>query len=257
MLDKDYLRGYRCNLQRREIYSEMFERFAQAAKISASSNELVDDEMSRLFSKSHGQLLQDVVCALIHNSKRDGYFVEVGVGDGTTYSNTRLLEEELGWRGILAEPALMFHDQILRSRSAILDRRAVSDETGKILKFEQNDSVGELSRLVSERGMQGKRALSTYQVETVRLDDLLDEHGAPDQIDYMSIDTEGSELSVLSGLSMQKRRVSFISVEHNFDRLRMKRFDEIFLRNGYRKLLPHLSAFDYWYVHNDLDVGLF
>jgi FkbM family methyltransferase len=238
------------------LYSEMFERFVQAAKICASTKRLVDTEMNLLFPKSHGQLLQDVVCALLHNHKRNGYFVEVGVGDGTTYSNSRLLEEEYGWRGILAEPALMFHETIRNSRTAILDRRAVSNRTGITLTFEQDDSTGELSGLARERIPRGKQTVSKYAVETVSFDDLLDEHGAPDQIDYVSIDTEGSELSVLRGLSIHKRRIAFLSIEHNFDSRRMNKFDKLFQAAGYRKLPPHLSNFDHWYIHSDYDFNL-
>lgn len=256
-LDDSYLHGYRMRMHAAGRQSEMFERFAQAAKLCASTNVSVDEEMAALFPKSYGQLLQDVVCALLHKQKRDGYFVEIGVGDGTVYSNTRLLEQELGWKGILAEPALMFHDRIASSRTAILDRRAVSDETGNVLTFEQDDAMGELSGLADQRVSRGVQDVSSYKVETVRLDDLLDEHQAPDEIDYVSIDTEGSELSVLSGLSMSKRKVSFFTVEHNFDAHRMNKYDEIMGRAGYRKIVPHLSSFDYWYVHPDLKTDIF
>ena len=40
-------------------------------------------------------------------------------------------------------------------------------------------------------------------METVTLDDLLDEYHAPDIIDYMSIDTEGSEFHVLKRLKFK------------------------------------------------------
>lgn len=256
-LDDGFLRGYRAQMQAAGIHSEMFERFTQAAKLCASANVAIDEEMDLLFPRSHGQLLQDVVCALLHKNKRDGYFVEIGVGDGTTYSNTRLLEQELGWKGILAEPALMFHDSIANTRTATLDRRAVSSETGSVLIFEQDDAMGELSGVAGERTPRGTQNVSTYEVHTVCLDDLLDEYNAPDQIDYISIDTEGSELSVLKGLSMTKRKVSFFTIEHNFDRLRMSSYDEIMESSGYRKILPHISSFDYWYVHPDLRADVF
>jgi FkbM family methyltransferase len=255
--DRQYLRGYASRLQANNLRSEMFGRFAQAAKICASANRSIDPEMHRLFPKSHGQLLQDIVCTLIHDGKRDGYFVEVGVGDGITYSNTLMLERDFGWRGILAEPAAMFHNAILGSRKSTLDWRAVSSETGNVLVFEQNNTVGELSGLAGTRTRRGKQALSTYNVETIRLDELLDEKGAPDEIDYISIDTEGSELSVLSGLSLAKRKVWFFTIEHNFDPIRIREYDELLIRIGYRRILPHLSEFDSWYAHGDLGNGIF
>ncbi|MBJ7579520.1 FkbM family methyltransferase [Devosia sp. MC532] len=256
-LDDNFLRGYRTRMQATGVHSEIFDRFVQAAKLCASTNEPIDDDIATLFPASHGQLLQDVVCALLHKNKRGGYFVEIGVGDGTTYSNTRLLEKELGWHGILAEPALMFHDSIIKDRTAILDRRAVSSETGTILTFEQDDATGELSGIAGQRTRRGKQIVSSYQVGTIRLDDLLDAYEAPDEIDYISIDTEGSELAVLSGLNLIRRKVSFFTIEHNYDRHRMKKYDELMGNAGYRKIAPHLSSFDYWYAHPDLGTTLF
>lgn len=255
--DNNYLRGYASQIQANRIPSEMFGRFSQAAKLCASSNKSIDTEIHDLFPKSHGQLLQDVVCALLHGGKRNGYFVEVGVGDGTKYSNTLMLERDLGWRGILAEPAVMFHESIAGSRTALLDRRAVGSETGSILDFEQDDSLGELSGLSGARVPRGKQTLSTYQVRTIRFDDLLEEHQAPAEIDYVSIDTEGSEIAVLSGLSLTRRRIWLFTIEHNFDTDRMAKYDGIFAAAGYRKILPHLSEFDFWYVHSDLKSDIF
>jgi len=250
--DYDFLRGYRSLIQRQDVQSEMFERLIMAAKLSAYPKASIDAAMMRMFPNSHGQLLQDVVCALVHGEKRDGYFVEVGVGDGTKFSNTLLLERDFGWRGILAEPATGFHESIRTSRTAILDPRAAHEETGKILLFEQDESMGELSGLAGQRTVRGEQTLLVYKVETVRLDDLLTDHGAPDEIDYVSIDTEGSEQSVLDGLSLSNRRVWFFSIEHNFDPLRMRSYDELLEPAGYKKLLPNLSSFDSWYIHRDL-----
>ncbi|MEO1158824.1 MAG: hypothetical protein AAFW74_00005, partial [Pseudomonadota bacterium] len=159
--DQDYMRGYASALQAKDIESEMFSRFTQAAKLCASWDRSVDLEMLKLFPRSHGQLLQDVVCALVHAGKRQGYFVEVGVGDGEKFSNTLLLERDLGWRGILAEPASMFHKSISDTRSAILDKRAVSDESGNTVLFEQDDGMGELSGLAGQRSPRGQQNLST------------------------------------------------------------------------------------------------
>lgn len=250
--DQDYMRGYAAALQAKNLESDTFLSFAQAAKLCTSWDRNVDLEMLKLFPASHGQLLQDVVCALVHDSKRDGYFVEVGVGDGEKFSNTLLLERDFGWRGILAEPAKMFHENISAIRSSILDKRAVSNESGKTVLFEQDDGMGELSGLAGQRSPRGQQNLSTYEVSTVRLDDLLAEYDAPDEIDYMSIDTEGSELSVLDGLSLSKRRISLLTIEHNHDRNRMQAYADLFEPAGYRQLLPNLSGFDYWYIHNDI-----
>ncbi len=251
-VDPDYIRGYVSKLQHQHRSSDLFMRFVQAAKLCAAAQTDIDEQVLELFPKSNGQLLQDIVAALVHKGRAGGYFVEIGVGDGIKYSNTLLLERDFAWSGILAEPATMFHDAITIARRARLDKRAVSNTNGEKLAFEQVDSFGELSGLARQRSPRGKQSLTTYEVETVRLDDLLDEHHAPDEIQYVSIDTEGSELNVLKGLSFDKRRVWFFTIEHNFDRQRLKAYDSILDGRGYRRILSGLSSFDAWYVHQDL-----
>jgi hypothetical protein len=54
-----------------------------------------------------------------------------------------------------------------------------------------------------------------YQMRTVSLVDLLGDHGAPREIGYLSIDTEGSEFEILSALDFSSYRFSVVTVEHN------------------------------------------
>jgi hypothetical protein len=37
----------------------------------------------------------------------------------------------------------------------------------------------------------------------------------------------------------------------------MKKYDEIMGNFGYRRILSKISAFDYWYVHPDLNIDIF
>ncbi len=53
-------------------------------------------------------------------------------------------------------------------------------------------------------------------VTTTSLIDLLDQQEAPSVIDYLSIDTEGSELEILLGIDWSRYQFRCITVEHNF-----------------------------------------
>ena len=52
-----------------------------------------------------------------------------------------------------------------------------------------------------------------YAVKTVTLNDLLAQQNCPKQIDYLSIDTEGAELSILEAFSFNDYNISIITVE--------------------------------------------
>ena len=62
-------------------------------------------------------------------------------------------------------------------------------------------------------------------METVSLTDLLDDHSAPLEIDYLSIDCEGSELEILKNHNFDKYSFKVITCEHNFTEKRKKIYD--------------------------------
>jgi hypothetical protein len=74
------------------------------------------------------------------------------------------------------------------------------------------------------------------RLKTISFADLLKEYDAPSFIDYLSLDTEGSELEILKSVDFSKYTFGVIDVEHNFVEPR---------RTEMRKLL---TAHDYVYV---------
>jgi FkbM family methyltransferase len=197
-------------------------------------------------SISKSQICQDLFVLQTLAEKRDGYFVEFGAADGDFLSNTVLLERNYGWRGIVAEPGRNSHERLKSNRKCIVDLRCVWTETGKTLIFSENPKA-ELSTIASFRQQADHAQLREYGVETVSLNDLLDQHHAPDLIDYLSIDTEGSELEILRAFNFARRKFRIITVEHNYRAFR----DDIFrllTSNGYRRVLERLTMFDDWYV---------
>jgi hypothetical protein len=89
------------------------------------------------------------------------------------------------------------------------------------------------------------------KVETVSLIDLLNTYNAPKNIDYLSIDTEGSEYEILEAFDFSKYRISIITCEHNFSKKREKIF-KLLNKNGYQRVFQGLSRWDDWYIktHN-------
>lgn len=221
----------------------------------------IDQELERLRDElapdARSQVLQDVFVLLVLGHKRAGFFVDVGAANGLHLSNTYLLDRRFGWSGILVEPSRAWHTQLRENRPmAVLDVRAAWRESGKNLEFTQvaDSNLSTLSSLVEsdyhKETRQGS-VVSCYNVETASLPRILDEHGAPDVVDYLSLDTEGSELDVLQGIPASDRRIfRVITCEHNHQEPRRALIRSLLAERGYRLAYPELSRWDDWFLHS-------
>lgn len=209
----------------------------------------------RKIGASHSQILQDLWVLYMLNERQNGYFVEFGACDGHSLSNTRLLEEVYRWTGILAEPNPVWHEALKRNRTATISPLCVAGESGRQVEFLSTDAFPELSRMaeivpgdVHERN--GNRSSFTrHTVETVTLNDLLRQHGAPSEIDYLSVDTEGSEYEILAATDFGAYRFRLITVEHAGEAEKREKIRQLLEANGYFRWMPSLSRWDDWYIH--------
>lgn len=200
---------------------------------------------------AHGQILQDLWVLYELDLRQSGYFVEFGAYDGTSHSNTKLLEERFGWTGLLVEPNPAMAAALQATRSATVDRRCVWDRTGAEVDLLITGDA-ELST-VRDHALRDlhtedrlKTAVGTVPVATVSLNDLLDEHDAPDEIDFLSVDTEGTELRILGAFDFSRHRPRLVAVEHN-RRDAERDLDALMFANGYDRRFPAMSDWDGWY----------
>ncbi|MEM8841817.1 MAG: FkbM family methyltransferase [Pseudomonadota bacterium] len=203
---------------------------------------------------AQGQLMQDLWVQFELGEINDGYFVEFGATNGITMSNSHILEKNYGWQGIVAEPNPDFHERLARERDCHISHKCVFSRTGEQVAFLCTEK-GMYSRMreidPADHNEESMRQNPTeIMVETVSLDDLLDQFEAPDVIDYMSVDTEGSELEILSAFDFSKRFVKTFTVEHNFTDMRGAIHD-LLSSQGYRRRFPEYTRFDDWYIHQD------
>jgi FkbM family methyltransferase len=205
---------------------------------------------------SRGQCFQDIAALYFSKKKRSGFFVEVGTGNGELLSNTFMLEKRFGWQGILFEPDRRFHESIGKLRTAKLDERPVYSCDDKVLQFLEVSRAGELSTLSEFRREDGRfRFGSMREVKTTSLNTAFSLHNAPREIDYISIDTEGSELEVLQGLDFNKYKVGFLTIEHNFVAGKKEAFAEFLAPFGFKPVLTEFSNQDIWLVNEKRDTS--
>ena len=89
---------------------------------------------------------------------------------------------------------------------------------------------------------------STYAVETISLLDLLQTNGAPAYIDYLLVDTEGSEFDILKDFDFSKFQFGVITIEHNYNKANRDRLYALLTSKGYIRKYQSLSRWDDWYV---------
>jgi FkbM family methyltransferase len=198
---------------------------------------------------AHAQLYQDMWVLFETGLQVDGFFVEFGAADGVAHSNTLLLEH-LGWSGVLAEPNPAMARPLANNRSAAIDMRCVWKKSGDELEFlvtkdpEFSALVG-LSLPDQHTGTERGDGAVT-KVTTVALAELLADHDAPQVIDYLSVDTEGTEYEILGAFDFSSRKIRLLSIEHN-NRPIEADIDQLMVANGYERRFPELSAWDGWY----------
>jgi len=208
----------------------------------------------RMLRASKSQICQDVFVAcqlgLWKKTSAHRYFVEFGATDGITMSNTYIFEKRFGWDGLLIEPARVWKSRLIANRSSDFDFRCVFNATGQKVEFNESENAvystiqnfSKIDTHAQERITGGK-----YIVDTVTLNDVLENHNAPKIIDYLSIDTEGSEFTILNSVDFNTWSFKVITVEHNYTSQRALIY-ELLTLNGYKRVLENISFMDDWYV---------
>ena len=123
-------------------------------------------------------------------------------------------------------------------------------KSGEILEFldvkESEYSTIKMYQNTDQHSIKRKNS-KIINVETISLFDLLKFHNAPEIIDYMSVDTEGSELEILLNFPFEHFKFNLISIEHNYGPSRQK-LRKLLQKNGYKPFLEDLSKWDDWFV---------
>ena len=78
---------------------------------------------------------------------------------------------------------------------------------------------------------------------------MLEDNNAPEVIDFLSIDTEGSELKILKSLNHNKFKFKYLTCEHNYQEKMRKEIKDYLQSVGYQ--FHQENGWDDIYIHND------
>ncbi len=159
---------------------------------------------------------------------KNGIFIDIGAHNGIAYSNTKFFEE-LGWSGICIEPIPEVFEELKANRKALCIQGCISDKkgTGQFLKVTGEPEM--LSGLLEKydprhlarihREVASSSLASTAEIIPVNcylLNELLEENNIS-HVDFLSLDTEGSEASILQSIDFSRFDIDIIIVENNFN----------------------------------------
>jgi FkbM family methyltransferase len=203
---------------------------------------------------SHSQLGQDLEVIRFYNNKENGFFIEIGASDGLILSNTYLLETQYNWKGICCEPIPNNFENLVKNRpNSICYKEAVYNQSGLTLTFNIANNYDLLSGIAEHIDTHKSSVDSnktTIQVQTISLLDVLDNANAPSFIEYMSLDTEGSELEILKNFDFEKYTFGLIDVEHNYNEPRRTKIKNLLLSKGY--IYKGENKWDDMYKHSSV-----
>lgn len=193
---------------------------------------------------------------VLFESKRKGYFLDIGAHDGITLSNTYFFEKNLNWEGICVEPNPKVFETLTKNRKSQNLNCCIYDRNSEV-EFMVVTGAGEMLSGI----------IDTYNVKHIkRIDECIKTHGGSksivkipartisgilansNKIDYCNIDVEGSELNILKTIDFEKYNIKIFTIENNYESSEVRKFlkkkgysiiavvgaDEVFEKNSRR-----------------------
>jgi len=188
-------------------------------------------------------------------NKKNGFFLEIGAYDGIEGSNCFHFEKFLNWNGIAFEPSKVQYEKLKNNRNCKILNKAMSNSIVEVDFVEVIEGLTQMSGIKNENytaeKIIKKNGQSKTEISKIITTTFDQEVSIDQEIDYLSIDIEGGELSVLETIDFEKYTIKVVSVENNLpDKFNFNSFfisknfsffdrvgqDEIFYNNSHFKL---------------------
>jgi FkbM family methyltransferase len=208
-----------------------------------SNNYLNFKVSSNVNIESFSQFGEDLFIAQYFPPHYKGICIDIGATDGVGLSNTYYFEQR-GWKAICVEanPAMIPALKKIRVNAV---HCAVGQYNNREVDFNvvtlADGNQTAISGLELDQRLMQSHAYLSPQVSIVKvqertLDNIIADFDWVTHIDFISIDTEGTELAVLKGLDISRWNVKMFCIENNYNEPEIEQYLALF---GYRKIRRH------------------
>jgi FkbM family methyltransferase len=175
---------------------------------------------------SYAQHGEDVIIRQFFPEGHKGVCIDVGAVDGIEFSNTLHFEEN-GWFSICCEANPDMYEKLKMNRleavhGAIGSEDLLEVEFNIVNLTAQGGNETAVSAVTIDQRLLNQHAFLKPQIRQVNvpmftLDTVLLKFPAITHIDFLSIDTEGTELEVLKGFDIARWQPTLFVIENNYN----------------------------------------
>lgn len=156
------------------------------------------------------------VCTYYYNNFgkaiENGYYIEIGAFNGVKQNSTIILEHA-GWNGVCVEPMPANIKKLRKNRKCRIIEGGIWVENNQ-MEFADVGIPG-WTGIAQTHQDQHKNKYKDGVVKSTINCFRFDSLDFPNKIDYLQIDTEGSELQILGSIDMTKFAIDYICIEDN------------------------------------------
>ena len=206
-------------------------------------------------AKYYGQRQMDAHIETYFPKGYIGNTIEVGATGGIRWSNTYYFEQ-MGWLCLCIEPNPYYLKSLAKNRQHVLPYACGAENRNNVqftvvtLKGDNQSAVSSLN--VDKRLLDKHKHLihhqHTIQIKVRTLDTCIAEFNRFETLDFVSVDTEGTELEVLKGFDIARWTPKLLVIENNYKDSAVEKY---LLKFGYQLHTRHYKN-DFYY-RNDSD----
>lgn len=171
-------------------------------------------------------------------NKRNGVFFDIGAADGVFFSNSYFFEKYLGWTGVCVEPVPSVFKLLRSARKCICINGCIWDKAimADFMKITFPDGSGngysglvptydprQMKIVEDEYVKKANCKIEYIKVPCYVFNDVCKKNNIF-HIDYLSMDTEGSELDILKSINFDLIDIDVIDVENNHSETNIRDF---------------------------------